>query len=117
MNDVFTQTAHYFLIWVGFGTLVGLLAKAIFPGKDPGGALATVIIGIIGSIMGAGTLVFFSDSLRVTPISAVGFAVAIIGTMVILFTYRLLNGTILREGIAGRKWRRPRRRISVTEDR
>jgi uncharacterized membrane protein YeaQ/YmgE (transglycosylase-associated protein family) len=118
MDDVFTQAAHYFLIWVGFGTLVGLLAKAIFPGRDPGGALATVIIGVLGSIIGAGTLVYFSDSLRVTPISPVGFAVAIIGTMIILFSYRLLNGNIIREGgFMGRKWRRPRRRISVTEHR
>src|SRR4051794_37432386 len=98
MNEVFSQWANYALVWVGFGTLVGLLAKAIMPGRDPGGALATVIIGILGSIIGAGTLVFFSDGLRITPISPVGFVVAIAGTSMILFSYRLLNGTVLREG-------------------
>jgi uncharacterized membrane protein YeaQ/YmgE (transglycosylase-associated protein family) len=114
MNEVFTQGANTLLMWVGFGTLVGLLAKAIFPGKDPGGALATVIIGILGSVIGARTLLFFSDNLRVSPISPVGFVVAIAGTAVLLFSYRLLNGSIFKEGIAGIK--RPRRRVSVTEE-
>jgi len=118
MNDIFTQWANYLLIWIGFGTLVGLLAKAVLPGKDPGGAFATVMIGIIGSIIGAGTLVFFSDSLRVTPISPVGFVVAIIGTALLLVVYRLLNGNLVREGgfgFNGKKWKRSRRRISVEE--
>jgi uncharacterized membrane protein YeaQ/YmgE (transglycosylase-associated protein family) len=116
MNEIFSQWAHLFLVWIGFGTLVGLLAKAILPGKDPGGALATVLIGIMGSIIGAGVLVYFSSDLRVSPISPVGFVVAIAGTSLILFSYRLLNGNVLREGIAGVKWKHPRRKISVTEE-
>jgi uncharacterized membrane protein YeaQ/YmgE (transglycosylase-associated protein family) len=92
VTEVFTQWAHYVLIWVGFGTLVGLLAKAIFPGRrEPGGAFATLIIGILGSVIGAGVLVFFSG-LKVTPISIVGFPVALAGTLLILFCYRLLSG-------------------------
>ena len=118
MDEVFTQGANLFLQWVGFGTLVGLLAKAILPGRDPGGALATVIIGILGSVIGAGTLAFFFPNLRVTPLSAVGFVVAIGGTSIILFTYRLLSGSVLRDGAMPKfKWGRPRRKISVTEDR
>jgi uncharacterized membrane protein YeaQ/YmgE (transglycosylase-associated protein family) len=90
-TEIFMQAAHYLLVWIGFGTLVGLLAKAIVPGRDPGGAFATLIIGILGSVIGAGVLVFFSG-LKVTPISIVGFPVALAGTMLILFSYRLLNG-------------------------
>lgn len=115
-TDLFSQWAHLLLVWIGFGTLVGLLAKAIFPGRDPGGALATVIIGILGSIIGAGVLVFFSDNLRVTPISPLGFVVAIVGTSLLLLVYRLLH--------AGQKFRitwpfgrgRSRRRVSVVEE-
>ena len=40
------------LVWVGFGTVVGLLAKAIMPGRDPGGALVTLGMGIGGVIIG-----------------------------------------------------------------
>jgi len=68
-TNIFAQWAHMLLVWIGFGTLVGLLAKAILPGKDPGGAFATVVIGVLGSIIGAGVLVFFSDNLRVSPLS------------------------------------------------
>src|SRR4051812_10450765 len=45
---LFTEWAQYFLMWIGFGTLVGLVAKWLLPGKDPGGAFATLVIGIIG---------------------------------------------------------------------
>ena len=38
------QWAEIFLIWVGFGTLAGLAAKAIMPGRDPGGAVATRVM-------------------------------------------------------------------------
>lgn len=117
MSDVITQAAHILLQWIGFGTLVGLLAKSILPGKDPGGALATVIIGILGSIIGAGTLLFFSENLRISPISALGFLVAIAGTSVLLITYRLLNGSVFHDGIPGFRWKSTgRRRISVTEE-
>src|SRR4051794_35143962 len=78
--SLFTQWAHFTLIWIGFGTVVGLLAKLILPGKDPGSAFATVIIGIFGSIVGAATLYFFSG-VRVSPISAGGFAVALVATI------------------------------------
>ncbi len=99
-TTAFTEFAHYLLVWIGFGTLVGLLAKAIFPGRDPGGALATLIIGVLGSLIGAGILVFFSG-LRVTPVSIVGFPVALAGTMLILFTYRLLSGKgVFKDGFA-----------------
>src|SRR3712207_2794919 len=64
--DILTQWTHDLLSWVGFGTIVGLLAKAILPGKDPGGALATVCIGVMGSIIGAALVVFFAGQ-RVSP--------------------------------------------------
>ena len=51
------QWANDVLIWVGFGTIVGLAAKAIMPGRDPGGAVATLAMGVGGSIIGCGTRV------------------------------------------------------------
>src|SRR5262249_26494630 len=49
------QWANDVLVWIGFGTLVGLVAKAIMPGRDPGGAVATLVMGIGGVIFGCGT--------------------------------------------------------------
>jgi uncharacterized membrane protein YeaQ/YmgE (transglycosylase-associated protein family) len=80
------------LEWVGFGTLVGLIAKAIMPGKDTGGALATVIIGILGSVIGAALLAFFIEGQRISPISPLGFVVALGGTTLLLAVTRLMSG-------------------------
>jgi uncharacterized membrane protein YeaQ/YmgE (transglycosylase-associated protein family) len=85
------------LVWVGFGTLVGLAAKAIMPGRDPGGAVSTVLLGIGGSVIGCGVLMYFTGGKRVTPISGVGFLAATAGAFALLFFYRLLSGTFFVE--------------------
>jgi uncharacterized membrane protein YeaQ/YmgE (transglycosylase-associated protein family) len=90
MNDI--------LVWIGFGTVVGLLAKAIMPGRDPGGAIATLAMGIGGTIVGCGMLSFLIEGQRVTPISPLGFSVATGGAFIILAFYRLLAGYWFVEG-------------------
>ena len=90
--------ANDLLTWIGFGTLAGLLAKAIMPGRDPGGSVATLLMGIGGTIVGCGTLMFFYDGERVTPISPIGFLVATGGAFILLFFYRLLAGRFFIEG-------------------
>jgi len=89
------------LIWVGFGTLVGLLAKAIMPGRDPGGAVATLVMGIGGCVIGCGLLQFFRPEAKVTPISPIGFLVGTGGAFILLFFYRLLGGRFFKEGDRG----------------
>jgi uncharacterized membrane protein YeaQ/YmgE (transglycosylase-associated protein family) len=92
-----SQWANDVLVWIGFGTVVGLLAKAIMPGKDPGGAVATLAMGIGGTVIGCGILSFFTDGQRVSPISPTGFAVGTGGAFLILFFYKLLGGYWFRE--------------------
>ena len=117
LTEMFTHWTNMFLIWVGFGTVVGLLAKAIFPGRDPGGAFATLIIGVFGSLIGAGILAFFTGE-RVTPISIPGFVVAVSGTMMILGCYRILNGRgFFKDGMGGFRSRHHHgRKISIVEE-
>ncbi|MBC7856246.1 MAG: GlsB/YeaQ/YmgE family stress response membrane protein [Pirellulaceae bacterium] len=94
-----TDWAKIILEWVGFGTLAGLLAKAIMPGKDPGGAIATLAMGIGGTVIGCGVLSFFSQGKTlITPISPAGFCVATGGAFIILFFYKLLGGYYFQEG-------------------
>ena len=100
LMSVLEQSIHELLVWVGFGTLVGLAAKAIMPGRDPGGAVATLLMGIGGSVIGCGLITFFWDGQRVTPISPLGFAAATGGAFVLLFFYRLLAGTYFVEAEA-----------------
>lgn len=92
------QFAHQVLTWVGFGTLAGLLAKAIMPGRDPGGAVTTLLTGLGGTIVGGGVLTYFYEGLRIKPISVIGFIVATGGAIVLLFSYRLLAGRFFVEG-------------------
>jgi uncharacterized membrane protein YeaQ/YmgE (transglycosylase-associated protein family) len=95
---VFENTTHDMLTWVGFGTLAGLLAKAIMPGRDPGGTVATLMMGIGGTVIGSGTLMFFTNGQRVTPISPLGFVVATGGAFILLAFYRILGGYWFKEG-------------------
>jgi uncharacterized membrane protein YeaQ/YmgE (transglycosylase-associated protein family) len=92
------NTTHDMLTWVGFGTLAGLLAKAIMPGRDPGGTVATLMMGIGGTVIGSGTLMYFTGGQRVTPISPLGFVVATGGAFILLAFYRILGGYWFKEG-------------------
>jgi uncharacterized membrane protein YeaQ/YmgE (transglycosylase-associated protein family) len=107
------------LIWVGFGTLVGLAAKAIMPGRDPGGTVATLMTGIAGCVIGCGCLMFFRPEAKVTPISPLGFVCATLGAFVLLFFYRLLAGSIFPEAEAHDFWthrfRRRRRSQKIAD--
>ena len=99
------------LIWVGFGMVVGLIAKAIMPGRDPGGAIATLAVGVGGTVIGCGVLTYYYQGAPVTPISPLGFLVGTGGAFVLLFFYRLLGGYLFTEGATRRRYRlrRPRR--------
>ena len=110
----FQQIANDVLVWIGFGTVVGLLAKAVMPGRDPGGAIATLAMGVAGTIIGCGLLSYFYEGQRVTPISPIGMLIGTGGAFVLLFFYRLLGGYLFVEGEAisrshRRRYRRRRR--------
>ncbi len=103
--------ANDILVWIGFGTIVGLLAKGIMPGRDPGGAVATLVMGIGGTVIGCGIVSYLMVDQRVTPISPLGFFVGTAGAFVILAFYRLLAGRFFIEGDHGMRPRlRPLRR-------
>jgi uncharacterized membrane protein YeaQ/YmgE (transglycosylase-associated protein family) len=90
--------ANEFLTWIGFGTCSGLVAKAIMPGRDPGGAVATMLMGIGGTVIGGGILMYFTGGQKVQPVSFIGFGTAVGGAFILLFFYRLLGGRIIQEG-------------------
>lgn len=73
--------------WAIFGLIAGALAKAIMPGKDPGGFWVTMLIGIIGAVLGGWLSTLF---LNYDPNnwSFGGFLVAIAGALILLFVYR-----------------------------
>ena len=78
------------LSWIVFGLIAGALAKLLMPGRDPGGFILTVIIGIVGAMIGGfiGTRLGFGD---VSGFDVRSFLVAIGGAMLLLFAYRLVK--------------------------
>ena len=78
------------LSWIVMGLIVGVLAKFIMPGKDPGGIILTILIGIggaflggfIGSYLGLGTITGFNTT---------SLLLAIGGAVLLLILYRLIK--------------------------
>ena len=114
----FTQLSEYLnytLTWVGFGTVLGLIALVVVPGKDGGGAVATVLMSIAGAMVGCAILQSFSGS-SVLPISTEGFTVGTGGSIVMLIFFRVLGGTWFFEqdyGIFRQQRRKRRRRLGT----
>jgi len=78
------------LSWIGLGLLVGALAKFIMPGKDPGGLIVTILIGIAGAIIG-GAIATRMGFGTVTGLDARSILVATGGSMLLLILYRILK--------------------------
>jgi uncharacterized membrane protein YeaQ/YmgE (transglycosylase-associated protein family) len=69
------------------GLVVGVIAKLLMPGRDPGGCIITILLGIAGSFVGTwiGRL-FFAENY------AAGWIMSIVGAMLLLLLYRLVVG-------------------------
>src|SRR5438094_10227954 len=73
--------------WIVFGLIVGAIAKFLMPGRDPGGWIVTILLGIAGSFVGG----FLASMLGHNEQTA-GWIGSIIGAIVLLFIYRLIVG-------------------------
>lgn len=74
--------------WILFGLVVGAIAKFLMPGRDPGGWIVTILLGVAGSFVGG----FLATTLLGRDQTAAGWIGSIIGAMVLLFVYRLIVG-------------------------
>ena len=75
--------------WILFGLVVGALAKLVMPGRDPGGIIVTMLLGIAGAIIGGflgRSLGFYRQG------EAAGFLMSLIGAIVLLALYRIFAG-------------------------
>lgn len=75
--------------WIVFGLIVGAIAKLLMPGKDPGGIIVTMALGIVGALLGG----FIGRSMGMYASNqGAGIIMSILGAIVVLFIYRLLVG-------------------------
>lgn len=77
--------------WIVLGLLAGAIAKFLMPGKDPGGCIVTILLGIVGASVGGwvGTQLNWGT---VDRFDMRGLGLAILGSLVLLFIYRLVAG-------------------------
>jgi len=73
--------------WMLFGLIVGALAKLLMPGRDPGGIIVTMAIGIVGALIGGwlGRAVGWYG-----PNDGAGYIVSILGAILLLWIYRMI---------------------------
>ncbi|HUE84824.1 MAG TPA: GlsB/YeaQ/YmgE family stress response membrane protein [Vicinamibacterales bacterium] len=77
------------LSWILFGLIAGVIAKLIMPGKDPGGFIVTILIGIAGAFLGG----FIGQALGLYgPGETAGIFMAILGAILLLALYRVAFG-------------------------
>jgi uncharacterized membrane protein YeaQ/YmgE (transglycosylase-associated protein family) len=73
--------------WIVFGLIVGVLAKLVMPGKDPGGFIMTTLLGIVGAVIGG----FIGRALGFYgPNQAAGWLMSIVGAILVLALYRVI---------------------------
>jgi uncharacterized membrane protein YeaQ/YmgE (transglycosylase-associated protein family) len=78
--------------WIIFGLIAGPIAKLLMPGRDPGGWIVTMLLGIAGAVIGGwiGNAIWGSSG--VNDWSLGSFALAIVGAIILLAIYRMIVG-------------------------
>jgi uncharacterized membrane protein YeaQ/YmgE (transglycosylase-associated protein family) len=78
--------------WIVFGLIAGAIAKLLMPGRDPGGWIVTMLLGVAGAFVGGfiGRAIWGSEG--VTGFDVGSFGLAVLGAIVLLFLYRLIVG-------------------------
>jgi uncharacterized membrane protein YeaQ/YmgE (transglycosylase-associated protein family) len=75
------------LAWILFGLVVGVIAKLLMPGRDPGGFIVTILLGIAGALVGGfiGRAMGFYG-----PHEGAGWLMSILGAIILLAIYRMM---------------------------
>jgi len=79
------------LAWILFGLIAGVIAKLIMPGKDPGGFIVTILLGIAGALIGG----FIGSALGFGGVDGFNFGsflIAVVGAILLLVIYRAMSG-------------------------
>jgi uncharacterized membrane protein YeaQ/YmgE (transglycosylase-associated protein family) len=75
------------LWWIVVGLIVGVVAKLLMPGRDPGGFIITILLGIAGSFIGG----YLTTYLKIGDGWFMSFVMAVVGALVLLIIYRLIT--------------------------
>jgi uncharacterized membrane protein YeaQ/YmgE (transglycosylase-associated protein family) len=77
------------IAWIIFGLIVGIVAKFLMPGRDPGGFIITGLLGIAGALLGG----YLGRAMGLyREGDPVGFIMAVVGSIILLVLYRFIGG-------------------------
>jgi uncharacterized membrane protein YeaQ/YmgE (transglycosylase-associated protein family) len=79
------------IAWIIFGLIAGALAKWLLPGDDPGGIIMTMVLGIVGALIGGFIVGILSGQNFTTHFNFASLIVAIIGAVIVLLLYRVIQ--------------------------
>jgi uncharacterized membrane protein YeaQ/YmgE (transglycosylase-associated protein family) len=75
------------LSWILFGLVVGIIAKLLMPGRDPGGFIVTILLGIAGALLGG----FVGRAMGLYEANeGAGWLMSILGAIILLALYRMM---------------------------
>jgi uncharacterized membrane protein YeaQ/YmgE (transglycosylase-associated protein family) len=80
------------IAWIVVGLIAGAIAKMLMPGDDPGGIILTILLGIAGAIVGGFVAVALNISNGVDDFDIGTIVLAVLGSMLLLFGYRMVVG-------------------------
>ncbi len=80
------------LSWIIFGLIAGVIAKLLTPGRDPGGCIITMLLGVAGAFVGGFIFELFTGRPQAIRFDLGSLFVAVIGAVVVLLIYRLIAG-------------------------
>jgi|KBSSwiStaDraftv2_1062776.scaffolds.fasta_scaffold506862_2 uncharacterized membrane protein YeaQ/YmgE (transglycosylase-associated protein family) len=78
--------------WIILGLIAGAIAKFLMPGQDPGGCIVTIIIGILGAMLGGWLATVLGWGGAVSGLNIPSFITAILGSILLLILWRLISG-------------------------
>jgi uncharacterized membrane protein YeaQ/YmgE (transglycosylase-associated protein family) len=80
------------LSWIVFGLIAGIVAKLLTPGRDPGGCIITMLLGVAGAFVGVFLYKLVTVLQQIFQFDLGIFVFAVIGAIILLLLYRLLTG-------------------------
>jgi uncharacterized membrane protein YeaQ/YmgE (transglycosylase-associated protein family) len=85
------------LIWVGFGAIAGLVAMLVLPVQHPSSPVGSLLLGILGSLIGLLGLSWLLQGRQFNPISPTGFLAATAGALLLLILYRACYACFIKK--------------------
>ena len=80
------------LAWIVLGLIAGLVAKALVPGRDPGGCIITILVGIAGALVGGWLSTLLGFGGLAGGLDLRNLVIAVLGAIVLLVLWRLVAG-------------------------